>query len=657
LRVRLRAGLAAVVAIEATTGVYLFGCERLSRAYLGWMLAHLGLGLVATLLLAILLVIPAQLFLPRRVKPFHPTPGPGLAFLRASPWLILLWSSLGTLALSGICLGAHGTLGWGRAALLLHRVSALIFLSAVAVRGVKLFLENVKSVQDLVSLSRRSQVRVTALLVLVLASAAFVYRESSYSEEIGRTYSFKFGPNPFAPGQVRTDGGSFLSADQFLPASYCARCHAGAHAQWQESAHRSSFREPFYKKNVDLFIARYGIEVTRHCEGCHNPIALVSGALTSGSTLKRPFDDEGVTCTVCHSITKVTWLEGIGSYELARPVVLLGEDGAPLRSWVNDKMILLKPELHKKAMMRELYRTPEFCAVCHKSALPKEIENYKWRRAFSTYDEWQTSAHSNESVLPFYKKPRNTCQTCHMPLDETPGDVAAKNGKLASHRWAAANTAIPFFYGFNEQLAAVQQFLRGRRLTVDIFTLQKGPAYPSQADATDLIGLRKGAAGSRIGEGFTTINAINTALYAPAPAERSLIAPLDKREFSLRAGETITMGVVVANPGVGHIFPTELRDFFEPWVEFKVEQADGKVIYHSGFLNKDCYLDERAHIFQSIQVSEKAEWVRHHNIWDSRGKAYDNFLAPGRSELIRYQFTIPRSARAPLRVTARVLYR
>lgn len=499
------------------------------------------------------------------------------------------------------------------------------------------------------------------IVVLMLALGYLVYAsDESGTESRDRkgSYNLPFGSNPFAPGEVQTSTGTFISADKFIPASYCARCHQSAHAQWAESPHRSSFRGPFYQKNIEDFTKQYGIEATRHCESCHNPIALVSGALTTGSSAPRPFDDEGVTCTVCHSIEKITYLEGIGSYRIAPPALLVDNNGRPFEGEITDQRILANRAAHKRAMMKDFYRTPEFCAVCHKAALPRQIENYKWRRSFSTYDEWQMSSHSNESPLPFYKRPRNTCQSCHMPAETAESDLAAKQGTIASHRWPASNTALPYFYGFKDQLQAVKDFLQEDHLGVDIFTLKKGPAYPTQREGTDLITLRKGAAGLKVSEGFATINSINAALYPGyQKPDETIIAPIDKSNFSLDPGETLTLGVVISNKGVGHLFPTELRDFFEPWVEFKVEEAGGRIIYHSGFLRDDGTVDERSHKFQSVQVTERGTAVRHHNIWETRGRAYDNFIAPGRSELVRYQFTVPKTARGKLRVTARVLYR
>ena len=53
----------------------------------------------------------------------------------------------------------------------------------------------------------------------------------------------------------------------------------------------------------------------------------------------------------------------------------------------------------------------------------------------------------------------------------------AKNGTFASHRWPAGNTAVPFYYGFDEQLQKTIEFLKsGNYLNVDLFRDQERPA-------------------------------------------------------------------------------------------------------------------------------------------------------------------------------------
>jgi hypothetical protein len=84
----------------------------------------------------------------------------------------------------------------------------------------------------------------------------------------------------FLPSNATTDTGEFIDPKSFLTAKYCGHCHQAAYAQWRQTAHANSFRAPWYIKNVNLLMRGKGIEYARHCEGCHNPIALTSGAMT-----------------------------------------------------------------------------------------------------------------------------------------------------------------------------------------------------------------------------------------------------------------------------------------------------------------------------------------------------------------------------------------
>ena len=135
---------------------------------------------------------------------------------------------------------------------------------------------------------------------------------SEYSSKISATYNFRFGKEqPFQPSSAQIEGGDFIEPGAFPTAAYCGHCHTGAYHQWSESLHRNAFREPFYLKNVTFLNDTKGIEYSRHCEGCHSPISLLSGALTQNSHVDRKVsDDEGVTCSVCHSIAKLQPMKG-----------------------------------------------------------------------------------------------------------------------------------------------------------------------------------------------------------------------------------------------------------------------------------------------------------------------------------------------------------
>ena len=441
--------------------------------------------------------------------------------------------------------------------------------------------------------------------------------QKAYATEIAKTYDFKFGANPFSPGNATTTTGTFISGEMFVPSKRCGTCHTDAHAQWRQSAHGNAFREPFYQKNVKDLQNQRGIEFTRHCESCHNPAALFTGALTKNTKVKRPFDDDGVSCISCHSIQSVTG-RGIGGYVMAEPALLVKEDGTRLLDGITDQQILDDIPSHRRAMMRPLLKQPEFCGSCHKSQVPRELNDYKFLRAFMVADELQQSSFSKESPHPFYVRDKETCNSCHMKREPAPlFDVSAKKGTLASHRWAAANTAIPTFYKWPEQLDAVTKFLENDGIGVDIFAIRR-----QSAGASD-----------------------------------ELIAPLNRKNFKINGGDRLTADVVITNKNIGHSFPPELRDFYEAYVEFIVSDEAGKAIYWSGFLKADGYLDESAHNYKTYLVKTDGTYNDKHHIWRTRILAQNNQINSGRSDLARYQFQVPRELPGSLRLTARVRYR
>ncbi len=447
---------------------------------------------------------------------------------------------------------------------------------------------------------------------------------TTYSDKVAATYDFHFKANAaFLPSLISTDNGQFIDAKSFPTAQYCEHCHEASYHQWRESAHSNANRAPWYKRNVNLLGKEKGVEFTRHCEGCHNPIALVSGALTKGAPADHKYDADGVTCTVCHSVQSVD-ARGTGSYVLATPAVLVDENGAPIHRAVSDAEILAHLDRHSAAVMKPFYRTSEFCAVCHKGALPHELNDYKWQRAMSPYDEWQNSSFAKQSPLPFYSKPSvSTCQTCHMNREALEGrDPGAKKGTLASHRWLGANSLVPDYYKYPEQSAKIRAFLQAEVLNVDLFALERKSA---QAEV--------------------------------AGGDPELIAPLGTTAFTLTPGEKLTASVVIQNKGAAHSLVPEQRDMYEAWVNFQVKDAAGKVLNESGALGASRELDPSAHSFTNRLINKHGELNDLHQVWNNRVLAYNNTIQSGRSQLIRYSFTVPGTSKGPVSLTATVRYR
>jgi len=497
----------------------------------------------------------------------------------------------------------------------------MLSVSARVKRVVGMALVGAVSVGAMVLVATISAVPVKAGTETDEAAAA----RTAYTAKIAAKYNFRYGKDePFLPSNAATDNGQFIDPKSFQTAEYCGHCHKESHAQWRQSAHANSNRVPYYLKNVGLLNEEKGIEFSRHCEGCHDPIALVAGALTQGAPKKRPYDQDGVTCSVCHSISKVD-TRGTGSYTMGVPAVLLDEQGAPITRAVSDGEILAHLDRHSAAVMKPFYKTSEFCSSCHKAALPKALNDYKWQRAISLYDEWQASSFAKQSPLPFYVKDSvSTCGTCHMGREALVSyDPGAKKGQLASHRWLGANTLIPKLYGYPEQAEKVEAFMKNAVFNVDIFALERGAAKDSAPDME---------------------------------SNKSLIAPLGLTAFHVAADELLTADVVIQNKGLAHSHVPEQRDMYESWVEFTVKDAAGKVLHQSGFLKASGDLDENAHSFTNRLINGKGGLNDRHQVWNNHVVAYNNTIQSGRSQLIRYSFRMP-AVTGPVSLTAVVKYR
>lgn len=455
---------------------------------------------------------------------------------------------------------------------------------------------------------------------------------TQFHDSVSSRYNYAFGKDhPFLPSNAMTANGQFVNPRSVPTAEYCGHCHQEAYHQWRQSVHSNSFRQPWYLKNVNMLIGEKGVQFSRHCEGCHNPIALFSGDLSQGMPKQRPFEDEGITCATCHSIQS-TDTTGTGSYVMGTPAVLVDEKGEPITRPVSDSEILGHLDRHKQAEMRPLLKTPEFCAACHKATIPRELDDYKFLRAFTVYDEWQGASFTKQSPLPFYRKEVvSTCQTCHMPREQMKAgaqDAGAKDGTLVSHRWLGGNSLNAAYYKFDEQSEKLRNFLKNGPdgkgvLNVDIFGLEKQMASSSADDA---------------------------------PLTK-LIAPLGLEDFSVAPGDTLVADVVIQNKGIGHSFIPEQRDFYEAWVDFNVKDSSGKTVAESGFIKPDGELDPSAHSFTSRLVNTEGTLNDIHQIWHNRVLAYNNGLQSGRSQLVRYRFRLPKAISGGVTITASVRYR
>jgi hypothetical protein len=305
-----------------------------------------------------------------------------------------------------------------------------------------------------------------------------------------------------------------------------------------------------------------------------------------------------------------TDLEGNANYIVAQPTRYLFElrDGRPARL-MRDFLIRSYPRQHLADLSKRVYKTSEYCAACHKQFIDKEVNNVGWVQLQNQYDNWRKSRWNHPG------DPRKTieCRECHMPLiapdggaatDPASGDAADYNrtpsdGKHRSHRFIAANQVMPALLklpGADRQIELTGKWLRGEY------------EIPEIAD--------KWASGPAV------------AIELQLPHD---VVP----------GRPIDVKAVITSNKVGHDFPTGPLDIIQAWVELKVTDSSGKVVFASGTVDEHHFIEPGTFMFKAEPVDQYGNLIDRHNLWEMVGVRYRRSLFPGFSDTAEYSFRCP----------------
>src|SRR4051794_27988773 len=466
----------------------------------------------------------------------------------------------------------------------------------------------------------------------------------------------------FFPSSAQVYGHQKIPSKFFMESDSCQRCHADIYKQWQSSAHHfSSFNNQWYRKSIEYMQDRIGTKPSKWCGGCHDPAVLYAGMMDTPikQIVHRPEAQAGLGCMMCHSIANVKSTMGQADFYLEYPKLheLAATKNSVARAF-HDFLIKLNPEPHRRVFLKPFMRdqTPEFCSSCHKVHLDIPVNSYRWLRGFNEYDNWQASGVSGEGARSFYypKKP-SKCADCHMPLVDSQ-DPAAKNGKVRSHRFAAANTALPFVNGDAAQLKAVQDFLRDGQVSVDIFGIvRSSPSETAAAGRSQSSTEPRTASTFAVGEESINFGAAQNFL---APAA-DVIAPLGNVGAAVRRGDSVRVEVVVRTRKVGHFFPGGTVDAFDVWVELEAVDEHGRTLLHSGEAADGGRgpVDPGAHFYRSLQLDEHGNPINKRNAWSARSVAYVRLIPPGAADTIHYRLQMPEDAGDRIYLKAKVNYR
>ena len=486
--------------------------------------------------------------------------------------------------------------------------------------------------------------------VAVVVLAVYAYSPAPLHNSFPSDYSFRYGKDrPFAPSLARTASGGVMDAQVLSGSRSCGTsgCHDEIVQEWESSAHRYSAMDPGFQAVQINMAKQNGPESTRYCGGCHDPISLFSGTknlfIPNEKLTALEGFQEGVSCLTCHSLRKVD-LKGNANYVIAQPRRYMFEmeydrHPTPGLRFVRDFLIRAYPRQHLSDLSKRLFKTPEYCAACHKQFVDQEINNVGWVQLQNQYDNWRESRWNH----PGNSRTTIECRECHMPLvaskDPASGDPydynrSPNDGKHRSHRFIAANLMMPALLklpGWQTQVALTQKWLEGK---YDI---------PEIADK------------------WTQGSAVGLDLEVP---ER------------VHPGERVSVKLVITSNKVGHDFPTGPLDIIQAWIELDVVDDQGNLVFTSGAVDEHGFIKPGTFMFKAEPVDQNGNLIDRHNLWEMVGVRYRRSLFPGFSDTAEFSFQcadggrrkidpqnatyhvgVAKAAHGTLRVEARLRYR
>ncbi|HKI86614.1 MAG TPA: tetratricopeptide repeat protein, partial [Thermoanaerobaculia bacterium] len=348
---------------------------------------------------------------------------------------------------------------------------------------------------------------------------------------------------------------------------------------------------------------------------------------------------------------------GNGDYELRIPALhKLATSHNILLQTGHDFLLRLEPRPHRRTFLRPFFRNqyaPKFCSACHKVHLDTGVNHYRWVRGFDEYDHWQASGVSGNGARSFYYPPKpHNCIHCHMPLVRS-NDAGNRNGFIHSHRFAAANTALPTANKDEVQLAAVEAFLKDRQVTVDIFAMSQASkekegrvrsrASAGQIETAFAVGEEQGM---KVGSG-----------PAAGPETEKIYAPLDRIPATVYRGESTRVDVVVRTRGVGHFFPGGTVDAYDCWLELKAVDDYGRTIFWSGKAGPNSPVDPSAHFYKSLAIDAHGNPIDKRNAYAARATVYVRLIPPGAADTVHYRLIVPKDVGNKIELTAKLNYR
>ena len=374
-------------------------------------------------------------------------------------------------------------------------------------------------------------------------------------------------------------------------------CHSDLAQSYLHSNHALGMRTPHMKKSLELLAEEESPDDWKICAGCHAPAALFDASLGPDDFHEEP----ALSCVSCHLISEVA----IDPNDERRSTVthrapkehlgLFIDDAGYERvpGGLNAALIKLSPLSHGRMFTTPLTGEDLMCAGCHHQRIPFE-------------------------PAVGIEQPR--CKDCHLPSTYD----SASGRALRDHFSAGAAIGVPALIGDELAVERIRRWIAGeQRIAL------KGWEY--------LWDIRRRT--------------------HDAPPAATWVKMFHVAQSPLVAGQEYRFRVQSSNVGMNHDFPAGEFSMSETWLEVRVSDSVGNVLFHVGKLDASGSVPADAPRLGGKTVDAAGDPIKDFRLWHTKRKLVDAVIAPRLHRDDDFAFRVPKSAVSPITITGTWNYR
>lgn len=405
-----------------------------------------------------------------------------------------------------------------------------------------------------------------------------------------------FGGDPTKLGAAPSISGTKVSADQahqdlfnkseFPSAQECGTCHLQIYKEWSVSRHAFAQISPTFLAYQATLVTLTKGTLGDFCERCHSQAGMIGEEpVITANKNRSKVAMEGITCVVCHRVSdaygKVTGRFRLEPGDIRTPV--FGPRKGDELQRIFDSHKDNPPKTHREARLLDQVSQPGFCGRCHDVRL---VNGIRFEDLFSEYK--QTPA----------AKRGATCQSCHMgPIpgvdSKYPDASAAVVGgepttpaRRTNHMFPGPDSSVvhPGIFPINSE---AQEFATPDEWVT--FNVEAG--WGTEAFENNVPGDTKFPGLWRDPEERKAAREIISQQLELLAENRERATTLMRNGYGmgeiqlLEKDDGLRFGIEVKNLTDGHSVPSGLIAERNVFLQVKVVDAAGKILFQSGDLD------------------------------------------------------------------------